>query len=95
MTSRPTTERLAWIRAYVNAPIGERPTVSMYVEELLAELDAVTRERDDARHVLRRFVRDISGNYDHDADAHRYGHADTQCRVCKADAITAALGGAA
>lgn len=34
------------------------------------------------------FLYDISSNYDHDADAHRYG---TRCRVCQAEKLLLAL----
>lgn len=42
-------------------------------------------------YAAREFARDIANNYDHDADAHRYGHADTQCRCCIAEAFLASL----
>lgn len=47
MSSRPTPERLAEIRAYLNAHRGYLDT--RLPDELLTELDAVTAERDEAR----------------------------------------------
>lgn len=35
-------------------------------------------------------LRDFRDNYDHDADAHRYNSAYSQCRCCKASAFLAA-----
>ena len=71
--------------------------------KLINEIDALTSERnqsdrdyaraviqrDEARKRLHEFAHDIATNYDHDADAHRYGHEASQCRVCKAEALIA------
>ena len=75
--------------------VAERPVDQLYRKALQyltgwrkcqIELDRVKRERA----LLVNFAKDVSKNYDHEEDAHRYDNG--ACRCCNADGVLEQVG---
>ena len=56
--------------------------MEMYCGDCYDVLNAENKRLRKALESLEGFARDISSNYDHDNDAHKYG---TSCRTCSAE----------
>ena len=74
-------------QGYAQAKAEDMEEIERLKAQLNAQLNARGSVPVDLEKEARAFAHDIESNYDHDEDAHRYGHQDTQCRCCIAEAF--------